>query len=122
MENVVQFYRQLAVENTIEYIKVSEINHVSGILTGKFLSNNLLLFLTQEGVELSNINDKLLPLQKINFDKFSYIDFFNEEEGFNFDKRLLYRNIIKIGVYENGDCMWGCLEGKRLAIGKVYSW
>lgn len=47
MENVVQFYRQLAVENSIEYIKVSEINHVSGILTGKFLSNNLLLFLTQ---------------------------------------------------------------------------
>lgn len=47
MENVVHFYRQLAVENSIEYIKVSEINHVSGILTGKFLSNNLLLFLTQ---------------------------------------------------------------------------
>jgi hypothetical protein len=61
-------------------------------------------------------------LQKIQYEKFGYIDFFNEEEGFDFDKRLLYPNIMRACTDGNGNCIWACLEGKRLLFGTVLSW
>lgn len=61
-------------------------------------------------------------VHKLAYEKFSYIDFFNQEEGFNFDKRLLYGNIMRIGGYGDGDCMWVCLEGKRVVLGRVGCW
>ena len=101
---------------------ISEKVHNCNIYTGKFISNNLLIYLTQEGVEISNVNGQILTISKVTFQKFSYLDFFNEEEGFNFDKRLLYNNILKTDKYDNEDCSWCCLEGKRIISGRIYNW
>lgn len=35
--------------------------------------------MTQQGIQLSNVNGTISILHKINYDKFNYIDFFNEE-------------------------------------------
>ena len=60
-------------EESFEFIRVSERSHEQRILDGKFISNNLLIYLTEHGVEVSNVNSELTVLNKINFAKFGYI-------------------------------------------------
>lgn len=108
----IHYYRQIQVENSLEYLKISEKNHNCKIYAGQFVSNNLLIYLTENGVEISNVNAEMHTISKLALEKFSYLDFFNEEEGFNFDKRLLYNNILKTDKMQDGDCGWCCLEEK----------
>lgn len=56
-------------------------------------------------------------------DKFSYVDFFVEEEGLEVDKQLLMGHLFGLlGEDTNGSSLFVALEGKRLQAGCVLSW
>jgi|JI6StandDraft_1071083.scaffolds.fasta_scaffold698725_1 hypothetical protein len=56
-------------------------------------------------------------------DKFSYVDFFVEEEGLEVDKQLLMGHLFGLlGEDTNGSSLFVALEGKRLLAGCVLSW
>lgn len=75
------FYRVVQIEDNFEVVKVIHTTEEHPLLFGKFISNSLLVVGNQQGLQLATIGHRPSPLLPLNLDKFSYIDFFIEEEG-----------------------------------------
>jgi hypothetical protein len=119
----VTFYRILAVEDSYEVVKVSEVLAEEPLLSGRFVSNNILLLQDHHNLYLANVGDQPHPLQPLETYKFSYLDFFIDEEGLEVDKKLLLSSLVDLlGDNQQGDQKFVALEGKRLTIGNIYSW
>ena len=58
-------------------------------------------------------------IAKIDYEKFSYIDYFNTEESAGIDKQIVYRNMMRSLWNES---IFSCVEGKRLILGTVDTW
>ena len=116
---------------TINYIKfvrvddISEWHHVftthteQDIFYGTFLSNNLMVLLTDRGVEMAAVGDPPQLATKIDLSNFNYIDFFNSEENTNINRQLTYKHIMRGEWKLNYFC---CLEGKRIVLGNIQNW
>lgn len=93
------------------------------LLFGRFISNSLFIVGNEQGLYLGTIGEVPNLLLAINSDKFSYIDFFVEEEGLEVDKNLLVgQRFGVLGGDSNGSSLFVVLEGKRLAVGSVLGW
>ena len=65
------------------------------VIDGKFISNNLLVVLTLNSLEICNVSEAPQHVHQFKWDKFSYVDFFLQEEGLNFDKNLIKKNLLR---------------------------
>lgn len=72
-------------------------------------------------VYLTTVGDRPQELLPLNTSKFSYVDFFVDEENLEVDRKLLLSCLVTLlGPNLNGDQKFLALEGKRLVMGKIY--
>lgn len=81
-------------ENKFDVLKVAEQEHEEHIHDGKFIGNNLLVFITTKAAYLANVDEKLEKIVAIDWGKFAYMEFFNEELNLNYDTKLIPRNVL----------------------------
>lgn len=117
--NTLNFFKFVKVDDNIEWHHVYTLDITYPLYGGNFISNNLIVVLSQKGVELATVGDQPELMAPIDFGKFGYVDYFNSEENLNIDKNILFRNILRSRWIENMFC---CIEGKRLIIGTIESW
>lgn len=92
--NTLQCYRAVQMENKFDVLKVAEQEHEEHIHDGKFIGNNLLVFITTKAAYLANVDEKLEKIVAIDWGKFAYMEFFNEELNLNYDTKLIPRNVL----------------------------
>ena len=68
-------------EDGYEVVKVTEVQAEVPLLYGGFISNNLLALGDRHQLHLATIGTKPSPLLSLDTLKFSYVDFFADEEG-----------------------------------------
>lgn len=117
--STLNYFKYVRVDDQTEWHHVFTMEMSSFVYSGSFISNNLLIFLTEKGVELGNVGEQTQLVTPIDFEKFGYIDFFNSEENMNINKKIVYRNALKSRWAEN---IFACIEGKRLILGTIESW
>jgi hypothetical protein len=110
INRTIYFFRLIPIEESYEVVKVSEVTVEDKILSGRFVSNNLFWVGDNTGLHLANINDKPSPLLLTNMDKFSYINFFIEEDGLDMDRKLTFNHLATVlGEGRKHDKIFVCL-------------
>lgn len=90
------YFKYVRVDDFVEWHHVFTFETVRPLLCGNFTSNNILTYLSESGVELGVVGEQPELICPIDFARFSYIDYFNTEEGLGIDKRaIVYRNMLK---------------------------
>ena len=118
--HTMNYFKYVRVDDCVEWHHVFTFQTERVILNGNFTSNNILTYLSEEGIELGTVGEQPHLVCKIDFARFNYIDYFNTEEQLGLDKRaVVYRNMLKSRWQENMFC---CMEGKRLLLGTIESW
>lgn len=117
--STINYIRFVRIDDTYEWHHVYTTNTDCTILYGTFLSNNLMVLLSERGIELTAVGETPEVVTKIEFSNFNYIDFFNSEENTKINRQQVYKNILRGCWKLNFFC---CLEGKRIVIGNIENW